>query len=46
MQLEDTEGRRVTVPFHNKEIGRGLLGKILRDAEILREEYDRLRQLV
>lgn len=46
VQLEDTEGRRVTVPFHNKEIGRGLLGKILRDAEISREEYDRLRQLV
>ena len=47
MQLEDNEGRRVTVPIHaGREIGRGLLSKILRDAEISREEYEKLRQEV
>lgn len=45
VQLEDNEGRRVTVPIHSKrEIGRGLLGKILRDAEISRKEYEKLRR--
>ncbi len=43
VQLEDNEGRRVTVPLHpGREVGRGLLGKILRDAEISREEYENL----
>ena len=46
VQLENNKDRRVTVPIHSKEIGRGLLGKILRDAEISREEYDKLRQEV
>jgi predicted RNA binding protein YcfA (HicA-like mRNA interferase family) len=32
VQLEDNAGRRVTVPIHSKEIGRGLLRKILRDS--------------
>jgi predicted RNA binding protein YcfA (HicA-like mRNA interferase family) len=45
VQLEDAEGRRVTVPIHpERVIGRGLLRKILRDAEISIEEYERLRQ--
>ena len=44
VQLEDDEGRRVTVPVHSKEIGRGLLAKILRDAEISRKEYEELRK--
>ncbi len=47
VQLEDNEGRRVTVPIHfGREVGRGLLGKILRDAEISREEYEKLRHEV
>ena len=47
VQLEDNAGRRVTVPIHTgREIGRGLLSKILRDAEISRDEYDKLRQEV
>lgn len=38
MQHED--GRVVTIPVHSgKNIGRGLLRKILRDAEITREEF-------
>lgn len=43
-QLEDNDGRRVTIPVHAKTIGRGLLGKILRDAEISREEYEKLEK--
>jgi len=43
IQLEDNEGRRVTVPIHSsRKIGRGLLRKIMRDAEISREELIRL----
>jgi predicted RNA binding protein YcfA (HicA-like mRNA interferase family) len=38
MQHEDT--RVVTIPVHaGKNIGRGLLRKILRDAELTREEF-------
>jgi predicted RNA binding protein YcfA (HicA-like mRNA interferase family) len=47
VQLEDSAGRRVTVPIHpGREIGRGLLRKILRDSEISREEYEKLRKEV
>lgn len=47
VQLEDDSGRRVTVPIHpGREIGRGLLRKILRDAEISVEEYEELRKHV
>jgi predicted RNA binding protein YcfA (HicA-like mRNA interferase family) len=45
VQLEDSFGRRVTVPVHSgREIGRSLLRKILRDAEISRDEYEKLRK--
>lgn len=45
VQLEDDFGRRVTVPIHpRREIGRGLLRKILRDAEISVGEYEELRK--
>lgn len=45
VQLEDDFGRRVTVPIHpGREIGRGLLRKILRDAEISVGEYGELRK--
>jgi predicted RNA binding protein YcfA (HicA-like mRNA interferase family) len=47
VQLEDSFGRRVTVPIHpGRKIGRGLLRKILRDSEISKEEYEKLRQEV
>jgi predicted RNA binding protein YcfA (HicA-like mRNA interferase family) len=45
VQLEDEHGRRVIVPIH-PEIGRGLLKKILRDAEIPLEEFHELRKCV
>jgi predicted RNA binding protein YcfA (HicA-like mRNA interferase family) len=35
VQLKHNDGRLVTVPYHSgQDIGRGLLRKILRDAEI------------
>jgi len=40
VQLAHPDGRRVTVPDHGPtEIGRGLLRKILRDAELSRDEF-------
>ncbi len=42
-QLENNEGIKITVPLHDKEIGRGLLSKILRDAKIPKEEYLKLK---
>ena len=46
VQMEDDEGKRVTIPVHQKEIGSDLLSKILRDAEISREEYEKFRKKV
>lgn len=40
IRIQHEDGRVVTVPVHaGKNIGRGLLSKILRDAEITREEF-------
>ena len=39
-RLRHPDGRVVTVPLHSgKDIGRGLLRKILRDAELSRDEF-------
>jgi predicted RNA binding protein YcfA (HicA-like mRNA interferase family) len=39
-RLRHTDGRVVTVPIHaSQAIGRGLLRKILRDADLSREEF-------
>jgi predicted RNA binding protein YcfA (HicA-like mRNA interferase family) len=40
VQMEHENGRLVTIPVHaGKTIGKGLLRKILRDAELTREEF-------
>ena len=40
VRLRHPDGRVVTVPIHpGKEIGRGLLRKILRDAELSADEF-------
>lgn len=45
VQLEDEHGRRVTVPVHpGRDVGRGLLRKILRDAEISLAEFEEFRK--
>ena len=42
-RLRHPDGRVVTVPVHaGQDIGRGLLRKILRDAELTPEEFLRL----
>lgn len=40
VQMEHGDGRFVTIPVHaGKTIGRGLLPKILRDAELTTDEF-------
>ena len=40
LRMTHPDGRIVTVPIHaGRDIGRGLLRKILRDAEITREAF-------
>jgi len=47
VQLEDEAGRRVTVPLHHgRVIGKGLLRKIMRDAEISRKELFKLLERI
>ena len=42
-RLVHSDGRKTTVPVHGAEtIGPGLLSKILRDAELTREEFEGL----
>ncbi len=43
VRLRHPDGRVVTVPVHKgQDIGRGLLRKILRDADLTREEFIQL----
>ncbi|MBI4216434.1 MAG: type II toxin-antitoxin system HicA family toxin [Chloroflexi bacterium] len=38
------DGRWTTVPMHRgKDLGKGILGKILRDAKLSAEEFEELR---
>ena len=40
VRMRHPDGRVVTVPVHsNQDIGRGLLRKILRDAELTRKDF-------
>lgn len=44
VRLAHTDGRKTTVPVHSGEkVGVGLLRKILRDANISRTEFEKLR---
>jgi len=44
VRFRHLDGRRTVVPVHgNENIGRGLLRAILRQIELSREEYDKLR---
>ena len=38
------DGRTTVVPVHNKDIGKGLLKKILNDINLKVDEYDKLRK--
>jgi predicted RNA binding protein YcfA (HicA-like mRNA interferase family) len=40
MRMQHEDGRVVTIPVHvGKTLGKGLLHKILRDAELTRDEF-------
>ena len=40
VRLKHPDGRVVTVPVHfGRDIGRGLLRKVIRDAELTRDEF-------
>lgn len=44
VRLAHLDGRKTTVPLHSGEnVGVGLLRKILRDANISRDEFEKLR---
>ena len=38
------DGRTTVIPFHDEDLGRGLLRKILKDIEISPDEYETLRK--
>ncbi len=44
VRMQHKDGRRTTIPVHSGEkVGIGLLRKILRDVNISREEFEKLR---
>ncbi|ODS42429.1 MAG: hypothetical protein MSIBF_03665 [Candidatus Altiarchaeales archaeon IMC4] len=44
IRYEHPDGRKTVVPVHgNEQIGRGLLREILKQIELSREDYERLR---
>lgn len=44
VRLEHTDGRKTTIPLHTGEnVGVGLLRKILRDVNIPRHEFEKLK---
>ena len=44
LRLSSSDNKKVTVPVHSGEkVGRGLLRKILKDANISREEFEKLK---
>ncbi|MGD1922248.1 MAG: type II toxin-antitoxin system HicA family toxin [Pleurocapsa sp.] len=43
VRMKHADGRVVTIPVHgNKNLGKGLLRKILRDAELTVEQYQEI----
>ena len=44
VRMKHSDGRRTTIPLHSGEkVGVGLLRKILRDIQISRSEFEKLR---
>jgi predicted RNA binding protein YcfA (HicA-like mRNA interferase family) len=39
-----TDGRTTVIPLHNRELSKGLLGKILNDIQLSTDEYEKLRK--
>jgi predicted RNA binding protein YcfA (HicA-like mRNA interferase family) len=38
----ESDGQRVVVPFHNRDLGRGLTLRIIKSAGLMREEFIKL----
>ncbi|MGI0001744.1 MAG: type II toxin-antitoxin system HicA family toxin [Nitrososphaeraceae archaeon] len=44
IRMEHSDGRKTSIPVHSGEkVGTGLLRKILRDTQILRNDFEKLR---
>lgn len=42
--MEHSDGRKTSIPIHvGEKVGKGLLRKILRDVQISRSEFERLK---
>ena len=41
--FQHKDGRTTVIPFHNRELSKGLLRKILNDIQLTLEQYDALR---
>ena len=47
IRFKHSDGRRTVVPVHgNEELGIGLINEILKQIELSREEYEKLRKEV
>ncbi len=47
IRFKHSDGRRTVIPVHgNEELGLGLLNEILKQIELSREEYEKLRKEV
>ena len=45
VRYKHLDGRRTVVPIHaNEDLGRGLIGEILKQIKLTKEEYEKLRQ--
>ena len=44
VRMRHSDGRRTTIPLHaGEKVGVGLLGKILRDVQVSREYFEKIR---
>jgi len=47
IRFKHHDGRRTVIPVHgNEDLGKGLLLKILRQVDLSKEEYEKLRQRI
>jgi len=44
--FKHTDGRSTLLPFHNEDLSRGLIRKILNDIEISIDDYENLRKKI
>jgi predicted RNA binding protein YcfA (HicA-like mRNA interferase family) len=42
VMLRDSDGTRVVIPWHNRDLGRGLTLRIIKSAGLSRDEFEKL----